>query len=234
MKRVILFLGAFSLAAPAFQPDPAMLRRMFEESLSRRQKEFGVADPRTAEAARDLGGYLLTLKDTPGARRAFADAVRADEKAFGESAAQTLEDVASLASVSPPAEVQPLLRRAAESPDPIVAGPALTSLAALRKAAGDRSGAAGLLRRAVEKAEAGTGKNSPTVALILSELSLVAEPAESVSALTRALGIDRQAFGPQHRRTLQDARLLASLLRQTGRAAEAAQLEQQFRLGPDR
>lgn len=211
-----------------------MLRRLFEESLARRQKEFGGTDPRTAQAARDLGGFLLTIKDAPGARRAFADAVRIDEKAFGESAPQTLEDVASLASIAPPAEAQPLLRRAAESSDPMVAGPALTSLAALRQAAGDRSGAADLLRRAVEKAEVVAGKNSPTVALILNQLAVVVGPADAIPVLTRALAIDRQAFGPKHPRTLRDARQLAAMLRQAGRVAEAAELERQFQIAPGR
>jgi hypothetical protein len=94
-----------------------------------------------------------------------------------------LEDVAVLASVSPRVEAEPLLRRAAESTDPMVAGPALTSVAEMRKAAGDRAGAAALLRRAVEKAESVDGKDGLTVALILNALSLVVEPKDAIVLL---------------------------------------------------
>jgi hypothetical protein len=201
---------------------------MFEESLSRRERDYGEADARTAQAARDLGLYLCRSGDGPSARRAMSNAVRIDEKALGASAPQTLEDAATLASVSPRAEAEPLFRRAAESPDPMVAGPALTSLAEIRKAVGDRAAAAALLRRAVEKAEAVDGKDGSTVALILSALALVVEPGEATGLMQRALAIDRQKLEPQSAQTLRDVRELASLLRQTGRAAEAAQLEREF------
>jgi hypothetical protein len=215
--------------AHAFQPDTAVLRRLFEESFARKQHEFGNADRRTAQAARDLGGFLLTLHDTPGASKALTDALAIDEKAFGDSAAQTLEDAATLASVSPPAKAQVLLRRACESPDPTVAGPALTSLATIRIGAGDRAGAAALLTRAVEKAEQIDGKTGTVVALVLNQLASVVDAKEAVPVLQRALDIDKQALGPQHPQTLQDVRRLSTALRQTGRIAEAAQLEAQFK-----
>ena len=162
----------------------------------------------------------------------MADAVRIDEKVFAAAAPETLEDVATLASVSAPAEAEPLLRRAMESPDATVAGPALTSLAELRKAAGDRAGAAALFRRALEKAEIVDGKDGSTVALVLNMLALVVESKEGVLLLSRALAIDKAALGPGHPQTLRDVRKLASLLRETGRTSEARQVEQQFKAGP--
>ena len=42
----------------AMQPDPAALRRLFEENLTRTEKRYGAGDARTAEAARDLGLFL--------------------------------------------------------------------------------------------------------------------------------------------------------------------------------
>ncbi|MGH9671557.1 MAG: hypothetical protein ACRD44_00105 [Bryobacteraceae bacterium] len=64
----------FWLAALFLQPDPAMIRRLFEEALARRQSELGAADPRTAQAACDLGLFLMAEKDIPAARRALAEA----------------------------------------------------------------------------------------------------------------------------------------------------------------
>ena len=164
-----------------------------------------------AQAARDLGLFLQRAIDTAGAHRALAEAVRVDEKAFGPAAPETLEDVSSLAEVSPRAEAEPLLRRAAESSDPAVAGQALTTLGAYRKAAGDRAGAAACLRRAVEKAETAVGKDDPIVALVLTALSQVVDAKEAVAALERAVSIDQRALGPQAPQTVQAARALAAL-----------------------
>jgi tetratricopeptide (TPR) repeat protein len=232
MRRVLVLVISLFLAGllmPAFQPDIGMIRRLFEESLARKEREYGGADPRTAQAARDLGNFLLALHDAPAARVALAEAVRMDEATFGAGASQTLADVAALASVSPPTEAQTLLRRSAESPDPMVAGPALTSLAALRRAAGDRAGAAAALARALEKAELAGGKDSLTVALVLSELVAVVDAKDAVPLLERALTIDQRTLGPGDAQTLQTVRRLAALLRQTGRASRAAELEQQFK-----
>lgn len=203
-------------AALAFQPDLTVLRRVYEEALARRQREFGVADPRTAQAARDLGLFLRANQDAAGARRALAEAVRIDESAFGGAAPQTLEDTAALASVSPPAAAEPLLRRAAESPDPMVAGPALSMLGGLRKSAGDLAGAAAFFRRALAKADEADGQNGATAELILRLL----------------VTLDRQTLGPGHAQTLRDVRRLAGLYRGTGRPREAAALERQFNAGP--
>ena len=198
-------------AALAFQPEASNVRHVFEEALARRRQEFGAADARTTQAARDLGLYLLRAGDREAARRALADTLKLDDAALGPTAPQTLEDAGTLASLVPRAQAEPLYRRAAESPDPTVAGPALSSLAAIRKAAGDIPGAAALLRRALEKAEVSEGRNSLVAAMILTELALVAPPAEAIEALRRALAIDRQALGPQHPQTQAAARALAAL-----------------------
>ena len=185
------------VAGFAFQPETAMLRRLYEENLARRQREYGAADARTAQAARDLGLFLNSSGDKVSARRALAEAVRIDEKALGATSPQTLEDVSALAAISPPAEAAPLLRRAAESPDPTIAGPALSSLAAMRKAAGDQAGAAVLLRRALEKAEMVSGKDGAIVALVLNELAMAVPPEEGSALVERALkiGADGAAAG---------------------------------------
>ena len=228
---VCLFVSVWAAPlAPALQPDTAALRKLFEDALGRREQAYGESDARTAQAARDLGLFLCRSGDSLSARRAMANAVRLDEKSLGPNAPQTLEDIATLASVSPRTEAEPLLRRAAESPDATVAGPALTSLAAMRKAAGDQTSAAQLLRRAVEKAETADGKDSPTVALVLSLLAQVVPPKEAVPLLERALSIDQQDLGAANPQTLQDVRKLAALLRAAGQPGEAANLERQFKV----
>jgi tetratricopeptide (TPR) repeat protein len=225
---------ALWLAALAFQPDTAMLRRVYEENLVRRQREYGAADARTAQAARDLGLFLRGAGDRAGARRALAEAVRLDESALGTTAPQTLEDVSALAAISPPSEAERLLRRAAESTDATVSGPALSALAEFRKAAGDHAGAATLLRRALAKAEIADGKDGAIVALVLTALALEVPPKEGIPLLERALAIDVRLMGPQDPQTRSAARALARCLRAAGRQSEAAAIEQQFKVAPSR
>jgi tetratricopeptide (TPR) repeat protein len=217
VTRLLIAPMAVSLGL-AFQPEAAGVRHIFEDALARREHDFGAGDPRTAQAARDLGLYLRAHGDTPGARRALAQALRIDDGSLGPFAAQTLEDAAALAGVSPAAAAEPLLRRAAESPDPVLAGEALSSLGGLRKSAGDLPGAAASFRRALGKAEQAEGPNGTPVELILNIL----------------LTLDRQTFGPRHEQTLSDARRLAGLYRATGRPREAAAIEQQINGGPGR
>lgn len=190
------------------QPDAGVVRHVFEESLARRQREYGAADARTAQAARDLGLFLRANKDTAGARAALAQALRIDDTALGLSAPQTLEDAAALASVSTPAAAEPLLRRAVESPDLLVSGQALSTLGGLRKFAGDLAGAAACFRRALTKAEQAEGPDGTPVELILNIL----------------VSLDRQTLGPRHAQTMEDARRLAELYRRTGRPGEAARV----------
>ena len=94
------------------------MRRLFEQGLEQRRQQYGEKDARTAQAARDLGQFLAREGDASAAQSALAESVRVDEAVFGADARQTFEDVASLAAVCPPAQAEPLWRRAAESPDP--------------------------------------------------------------------------------------------------------------------
>ena len=180
-----------------WQPESSGVRRIFEENLARNHN---------AQAARDLGMFLLKDGDRAAARRVLREALRLDE---AESSPHTLEDAAALAAISPAAEAEPLYRRAAESSDPSVAGPALSALGAMHKSAGDRTGAAALYRRAITKAEALEGRNGVTVALMLVQLASVADRVEAVASLQRAIAIDRQVLGPQHPQTRAAERALS-------------------------
>src|SRR5579863_4657574 len=171
------------LAAFVMQPDPAVLRRLFEEALARREQQYGMSDARTAQAARDLGMFLGRQGDTRAARTALAEAVRVDEAAFGSSAAGTLSDVAELASVSTPAEAAPLWLRAAESADGKTAVRALIALGDARASGGDRPGAAALYRRALTKQETVSGRDSEPVALCLNALAQTVALTEGIPLL---------------------------------------------------
>ena len=173
-----------------------------------------LSDSRTAQAARDLGLFLRANGDTAAARRALAQALHIDEAALGNSAAQTLDDAASLASVSPPAAAEPLLRRAGESHDPVVAGQALSTLGGLRKSAGDFAGAVECFHRALAKAEQADGPDGATAELLL-KILLTMEKVGSPEATA-------------------DVRTLAELYRKTGRAKEAALWEQRFNVRRER
>jgi len=133
------------IAALALQPDPVMIRRIFEDALAQRRKEFGTVDPRTAQAARDLGLFLIREHDVSAARAALAEAIEIDEK---------LTDVAELASVSPPEQAALLWMRAAKSTDPALAARALAALGELKEADSDRNGAADFYRQSLAKEEA--------------------------------------------------------------------------------
>jgi tetratricopeptide (TPR) repeat protein len=227
-KTLLWCIALCLLQAPlrAFQPEPAMLRRIFEEALRRRTQEFGREDSHTAQASRDLGLFLERNHDTAGARRVLTDTVAIDDALFGKSAAQTLEDVSALAAISPPAIAGPLWLRAAESPDASVAGPALSSLADLRTAAGDRAGAAVFLRRALEKAEAVDGKDGTIVALLLNALALDVDPKEGAAYLERALQIDRTHFGDRDPNTIVTEVNLSKLWLAVGRVDDARAMAQ--------
>ena len=207
------------LAAFALQPDPAMLRRIYEEALERSERQYGSTDARMAQAARDLGLFLAREGHAADARRALAEAVRIDEALRAEA---TLADVAELAAVSPPAEAEPLWRRAAESSNARVAARALAALGDARARAGDRTAAAGFYRRALAKEEAG-GKQSEAVALRLNALAHVVEIREGIALLERALAIERRALGARHPETASTAANLAGLLVNAGRNEEAIQ-----------
>jgi tetratricopeptide (TPR) repeat protein len=200
------------LVALALQPDPSMIRRLFEEALARREKQYGSSDPRTAQAARDLGMYLAQQGDAADARVALAKALRIDEDIAGAAAPQTLADVAELAAVSAERDADPLWRRAALSRDAKLASRALAALGDLHARVGDRAGAASFYRRALAREEAASGKESAAVALRLNALAHAVERGEGIALLERALAIERRVLGARHPEAASTEANLAGLL----------------------
>ena len=229
----------FLLIFLAMQPDPAMLRRLFEDALVRSQRQYGADDARTAQAARDLGLFLARQGDAAAARNTLAETVRLDEAALGASDPQTLADAAELAAVSPPAEAHTLWLRAAESTGPALAARALGSLGDLHRASGDRNGAATFYRRALAKQEAADGAAAEPVAIRLNALATVVEPKDAIPLLQRALTIDRHALGLRHPEAASTEANLAGRLALAGRLDEAIRAATdalsifQETLGPD-
>jgi tetratricopeptide (TPR) repeat protein len=214
----------------AMQPDPAAIRRLFEENLARQEKEYGAEDSRTAQAARDLGLFLKKQGDVAGAREALNRAVRAEGK---------LADVAEVAALSPPDQAEPLWQRVAASPNPSLASRAFAALGDLRSAEQNTAGAVTLYRKALAKEEQAYGKDSAGVAVRLNALGVLVGPKEGVPMLERALAIDRRVLGERHPETATTEANLAGLLLDSGRAdaalrmANAALAALEDTLGPD-
>jgi tetratricopeptide (TPR) repeat protein len=219
---LIFLLNVYS--ALALQPDPAMLRGVFEEELARRQEHYGTFDARTAEAARNLGVFLSRQGDRSDARNILDQVVRIDEKVFGPTAPQTLADVAELANVSPGQDAEPLWRRAAETNDANVAARAFAALGKLHTQTDDRKGAALYYRRALIKEEVAGHKDSADAALYLNALAKLVDAAEAIPLLERALAIDRRLLGAGHPETATTEANLGGLLVDTARNEEAIRL----------
>lgn len=210
--------------ARALQPDPAVLRRLFEGALERRERQYGTGDARTARAASDLGRFLKEQGDQESARGPLGEALRIDGNALGQTAEVTLEDAAELAAVSSPSEADPLWQRAAGSKNASLAARAFAALGELRENAGDRESAIGFYRRALEKEEAASGPAGTRVAVRLNSLALAIGPNGGIPLLTRALEIDRRAWGERHPETATTETNLSGLLLAAGQTAEAVRM----------
>jgi len=219
LARVI---GLFLLLA--FQPDTAMLRRLYEEKAARVEQQYGPADPRTAGAYRDLGLYLRQASDAAGAREFLKKVLSIDEAQPGASASATIADIANLARASPPDEAQPLWTRVSAGADPALASEALAALGDLRDAAGDKPGAAELFLKALEREEANSGPYSSKIAVRLNSLALVSGPHKAVPLLQRALAIDRKVWGEKHPETATTEVNLSGELLGSGQFAEAVRI----------
>lgn len=225
-----LFLVPLATLALAFQPDPAILRKAYTDALVRCERDYGVKDPRTAAAARDLGFFLKEKGDLKAARPAFAKALQIDEAKFGPDSRQTLAGMIALASVSPPVDAEALLRRviAAPSLNPPLAVAALSELGDLRQAAGDKTGAAAYWRRALQQAEIAFGPDSTEARNILNSLAQVVNAGESVELMDRALLATKRSLGDGHPETATCEVNLAQALLRAGRNKDAGE---QARLG---
>ena len=217
----------------AWQPDPALLGKLYEEALERKRREYGAADIRTAPAARDLGLFLSKHGAPAAAQKVLTELVRLDETAFGTGATQTLADVAALANVSPARQAEPLWRRAAESSDAKMAARSFAALGQLHEASGDQSGAAAFYRQALAKQESAleqtaTLPEKAELAILISGvaqlLGQLVDPAEGIGVLRRALTIEQSILGPRHPETATLEANLAGVLLDANAVDESVRL----------
>jgi tetratricopeptide (TPR) repeat protein len=217
--RRLLTLLLISAGAQA-QPNPAMLRQLYEQNLANQQRQYGEFDEHTAGAARDLGLFLRNYGDPDAARDALSRAVAIDERVFGVDAPRTLADVADLASVAPLDAAAGLFERAARSSDAAAAARALVALGEMHASQGDREGAARYWRQALSKQEA-ANPDSTNTATILNVLAQTVQPADAIPLLRRALALDRKLLGPAHPEVGATDQLLAASLLSLGKVTEA-------------
>jgi tetratricopeptide (TPR) repeat protein len=234
ITKIILLCG-LAVSPLLSQPDPAMLRNIFEQHLAEEQQAHGEFDVRTAAAARDLGLFLRGRNDTAGAHAALSRAIAIDEKVFGPESPRTLADLADLASVSPLADAAKLFERASKSPDAAASARALVALGEMHAGQGDREGAARYWHRAVAKMPPDT----ENTARILNVLAQVVQPAEAIPLLRRALVLDRRILGATHPEVGATGQLLAAALIATAKPADALPFAKEAyailsgKLGPD-
>lgn len=210
-----VLLAAWLAAAVAFQPDPEALASLFRQALAEREKQFGGNHPRVARAASDLGLFLRNQGRRSEAEPLLRRAAEIDERELGAASLLFGEDLENLASVLDPVDGVPVYRRAAQHPNAGVAARALTRLASLEEARGNRPAALELYRTALAKDE---------TAQRLNDAALLEDPKAAEPLLRRALAIQEKALGPRHPETAVTANNLANVLLATGRAAQAEPL----------
>jgi tetratricopeptide (TPR) repeat protein len=186
---------AILLGVVFYQPDPAMLRQLFEREVQRHP---------TAQAARDLGLFLARNGDPQGAHNALAQAARLDPR--------SLDIAFDLALVSPAGEAKSLLEKVATSSDAALSARAFETLGHLHDATGDKAAAIENYRHALALTEK---------ANVLEALAADLDPGQSIPLLQRALAINRRELGARHPQTATTEANLAGALLNAGRADEA-------------
>jgi len=222
--------------APA---DPASFRPLFEQMLADREKQWGLKHSKVARSAADLGLFLESVGDLPGAEPPLRQALAIDRGNADPMLAADKENLAALlVSTRRGEEALVLFRQAAQGHDAEIAARSLAAMAAL-----DAKNAESYYRAALEAEESAVGKNHPRVAILLDDLALALrqrdDNKDAEPLLRRALAIQEKALGPDHPATASTLNNLGSLLQSTGRLAESERLERRAlrifeeKLGPE-
>jgi tetratricopeptide (TPR) repeat protein len=206
--------------------DPSTLRPLFEQAQAMRRERFGPASTEAAQAASLLGSFLKGLA-MPGVEQALREALQIDRGNHSERATEDAMELGELllTSGSLP-EAVALFEEAARSTDLHVAARSYAALAKL-----ETRNESVYYRKAVAAEEAVSGKDSPRVAALLSNLGLAlrarGELAEAEAVLRRSLRIQDDAFGLGNLSGAVSMNNLGTVLQSRGKLAEAESLERQ-------
>ena len=205
--------------------DPSSLLPVFEDLLSRRERELDPKDAKIGRAASDLGGFLLVL-----GRPAEAEVYLRKALALGEAGNDPgrWADAELLTTILLPQgrvrEAHPLLDMCAKGPVPAIAAKCSSSLGAF-----DDERAKIHYQEALRQQETAYGKEDPKVASVLNNLALALRRENDNSSaeplFRRALAIQQKTLGNAHAATAVTMNNLGSLLQSTGRVVEAERLE---------
>jgi hypothetical protein len=211
----------------AFPNDPSTLRPLFEQALAREREHFGAASAEAAHGAWLLGSFLKEAGMPAAAEAPLREALRIDRVIHSPSAAADAMQLAhALQAAGKGGEAIPLFEEAARGSDPRIAAQSWATLAKL-----DPANAARDYANALAAEEAASGKDSPRVAALLSNLALTLRAAgdwaQAEAMLRRALRIQEAAFGRGHLQSAVTSNNLATVLQNMGKLQEAEALERE-------
>ncbi|MDE3194823.1 MAG: tetratricopeptide repeat protein [Acidobacteriota bacterium] len=188
-----------------------------------------------SEAFAALGDMRDDAGDKAGAADFYRKALDREQANSGPDSAKVAVRLNSLALVLGPREAVPLLQRALgidrrvwgeKHPETATTE---VNLSGELQASGRFTEAVQIGVAALANFEATLGDNHPRTAAAASTLAdgyrALKQNARAEKLYRQALAIDERAYGPSHPETLDDVRNLVEFLRDTGRAAEAKELE---------
>ncbi len=206
---------------------PSTLRPLFEQVLADDRARFGKSSAQAAHSAWLLGAFLRETGALAAAEGPLREALTIERANGSPSAARdALELGQTLQSSGKRGEAIAQFEFAAERGDAADASRAHASLAKL-----DPPHAAAHYAKAVAAEEAASGRNSPKMAVLLSNLALALRAQGDVASaepkLRRALELETRAFGPANLQTAVSENNLASVLMALGKLEEAESLQRQ-------
>lgn len=207
--------------------DPATLRPLFDEALARARAQKG---PRSSDVARSAslsGAFLEDVGDAAAAQKPLLEALSIDRANGSLRAAEDAMELGrALQAGGNVHEAIARFHEAARGGDARVVAQSYAALAKL-----EPGNAAADYANAVAAQESASGKDSPQVAGLLSNLALAvaakSDFARAEALLRRALRIQNRAYGPGRLQSAVSMNNLATVLRREGRLAEAEALERE-------
>jgi len=207
-------------------------------SFERWSREPGRQEPRIADAANELGLFLLHAVLHAEAEPLLRRSLESDELTFGKDHPKVAIHLNNLAQLLKATnrltEAEPIMRRALDIDERLLPGDDpdlgihLNNLAQLLEATNRLAEADPLMRRALDLAENSFGKDHPTVAIHVSNLAQLLLATNRFAAaeplMRRALDIDEHSLGRDHASVARDLNNLAVLFQATNRLAEAEPL----------